>query len=166
MPSTRPHERSSTRTNIYNSAASATTVRTEIIGHQARTLELPLVVKSVSQVRAESESSRGVFPPNPEGGILDVLAPCPIISVLTVATTFYLNPLPYFNSDTELSYKTPKLPIVETYLYALFFPPKFVLFPDPASLECGMEVRHLCSVTVFRPLLRPLRQFGISIETC
>ena len=61
-----------------------TTVRTEIIGHQARTLELPLLVKSVSQVRAESESSRGVFPPNPEGGILDVLAPCPIISVLTV----------------------------------------------------------------------------------
>ena len=61
-----------------------TTVRTEIIGHHARTLELPLLVRSVSQVRAESESSRGVFPPNPEGGILDVLAPCPIISVLTV----------------------------------------------------------------------------------
>ena len=62
------------------------TVRTEIIGHHARTLELPLLVKSVSQVRAEGESSRGVFPPNPEGGILDVLAPCPIISVLTVVT--------------------------------------------------------------------------------
>ena len=36
-------------------------------------------------MRAERESSRGVFPTNPEGGILDVVAPCPIISVFTVA---------------------------------------------------------------------------------
>ena len=60
------------------------TVKTQIIGHRAKTLELPLLVRSVSQVRAERESSHGVFPPNPEGEILDVLAPCPIISVLTV----------------------------------------------------------------------------------
>ena len=59
------------------------TVRTEIIGHHAKTLELPLLVRSVSQVRAGRESSHRVFPPNPEGEILDVLAPCPIISVLT-----------------------------------------------------------------------------------
>jgi len=58
-------------------------VKTEIIGHHARTLELPFLVRSVSQVRAKRESSRGVFPPNPEGEILDVLAPCPIILVLT-----------------------------------------------------------------------------------
>ena len=32
------------------------TVTTEIIGHHARTLELPLLVRSVSQVRAERES--------------------------------------------------------------------------------------------------------------
>ena len=61
------------------------TVRTEIIGHHAKTLELPLLVRSVSQLRAERESSHRVFPPNPEGEILDVLAPCPIISVLTVS---------------------------------------------------------------------------------
>ena len=60
------------------------TVKTEIIGHRAKTLELPLLVRSVSQVRVERESSHGVFPPNPEGEILDVLAPCPIISVLMV----------------------------------------------------------------------------------
>ena len=59
------------------------TVTTKIIGHHARTLELPLLVRSVSQVRAERESSRGVSPPNLEGEILDVLAPCPIISVFT-----------------------------------------------------------------------------------
>ena len=74
--------------NILNGAECLSslgdTVRTEIIGHHARTLELPLLVRSVSQVRAGSESSRSVSPPNPEGGILDVLAPCPIISVLTV----------------------------------------------------------------------------------
>lgn len=35
-------------------------------------------------MRGEGESSRGVFPPNPEGRILDVLAPCPNISVLAV----------------------------------------------------------------------------------
>ena len=62
----------------------APTVKTEIIGHHAKTLELPLLVRSVSQVRAERESSHGVSPPNPEGEILDVLAPCPIISVLAV----------------------------------------------------------------------------------
>ena len=35
-------------------------------------------------MRAERESSRWVFPPNPEGEILDVLVPCPSISVFTV----------------------------------------------------------------------------------
>ena len=39
------------------------TVKTEIIGHHARTLELLLlVVGFVSQVMAERGSSRGVFP--------------------------------------------------------------------------------------------------------
>ena len=61
-----------------------TTIKTKIIGHRAKTLELPLLVRPVSQVRAERESSRGVSPPNPEGEILDVLAPCPIISGFTV----------------------------------------------------------------------------------
>ena len=72
----------------HDSTHQVRTVKTEIIGHHARTLELLLLVNSVSQVRAESESSRGVFPPNLEGGILDVLAPCPIISVFTVAMLF------------------------------------------------------------------------------
>ena len=43
-------------------------------------------------MRAEGESFHGVFPPNPEGEILDVLAPCPIISVLTVHTIRILRP--------------------------------------------------------------------------
>ena len=60
------------------------TVKTEVIGHHAKTLELPLPVRSVSQVRAERESSHGVFPPNPKGEIVDTSAPCPIISVFTV----------------------------------------------------------------------------------
>ena len=36
-------------------------------------------------MRAERESSRGVFPLNPEEEILDLLALCPIISVFTVS---------------------------------------------------------------------------------
>ena len=39
------------------------TVKTEIIGHHARTLELPLLVRSVSQVRAGREFSSRCFPP-------------------------------------------------------------------------------------------------------
>ena len=63
------------------------TVKTEIIGHHARTLELfLLVVGFVSQVRAERGSSRSVFPPNPEGEILDVPEPCPITPVFTAVS--------------------------------------------------------------------------------
>jgi len=39
------------------------TVKTEIIENHARTLELPLSVRSVSQVSAEGESPRCVFSP-------------------------------------------------------------------------------------------------------
>jgi len=39
------------------------TVKTEIIENHARTLELPLLVRSVSQVGAEGESPRSVFSP-------------------------------------------------------------------------------------------------------
>ena len=42
------------------------TVKTEIIGYHARALELPLLVRSVSQVRAKREFSR-CFSSNPEG---------------------------------------------------------------------------------------------------
>jgi len=37
------------------------TVKTEIIGHHAGTLELPLLASLLSQVRAEGESSRCVL---------------------------------------------------------------------------------------------------------
>ena len=69
---------------LYSHSLTTSTVKTEIIGHHARTLELPFLVKFVSQARAERESSRAVFPPNPEGEILDVLAPCLIILVFMV----------------------------------------------------------------------------------
>ena len=61
------------------------TVETEIIETGARTLELPLLVRSV--VSAESRRiSLAVFsPPNLKEEILDVLAPVSIISVFTVA---------------------------------------------------------------------------------
>jgi len=39
------------------------TVKTEIIENLARTLELPLLVRSVTQVRAEVEPSRCVLSP-------------------------------------------------------------------------------------------------------
>ena len=42
---------------------STCTVKTEIIENHARTLELPLLVRSVSQVGAEGESPRSVFSP-------------------------------------------------------------------------------------------------------
>ena len=43
-----------------------------------------MIVRSVSQVRAEGKSSRYVLSPNPKPEILDVLASPPIVSVLTV----------------------------------------------------------------------------------
>ena len=46
-------------------ATTANTVKTQIIKLHARTLELPLLVSLLSQVRAERESSRRVFSPNP-----------------------------------------------------------------------------------------------------
>lgn len=51
-------------------------MKSEIIENRAGTLNLTLLVRSyisfpVSQVRAESESSRCVFAPNPKGQILD-----------------------------------------------------------------------------------------------
>ena len=45
---------------------------------------MPPLVRSVSRVRAEGESSRDVFTPNPKGEIVDVLVPCRIISGFTV----------------------------------------------------------------------------------
>ena len=72
------------RLHIFPLSPPDPTVKTEIIGHHAKTLELPLLVRSVFQVRPEGESFHGVFPPNLEGEILYVLVPCPITSVLTV----------------------------------------------------------------------------------
>ena len=83
------------------------TVKTEIIGHHAGMLELRLLVRSVSQVRAERESSRGVFPPNPEGEILGVLAPCPIILVFT--GTLLIALLQVKNCLSVIRIKTPAI---------------------------------------------------------
>jgi len=63
------------------------TVKTEMIENLARTLELPLLVRSVSQVRGEGALC--VLFPNPKLEIPDVLALSPIISVLTVY--YFLN---------------------------------------------------------------------------
>jgi len=59
-------------------------VKTEIIDNHARTLELPLLVRSVSQVGLKENSLALFSLPNPKPEILDVLAPFSIISVLTV----------------------------------------------------------------------------------
>jgi len=60
------------------------TVKPEIIENPARTLELPRLVRSVSQMSAEGEPSRCVFSLNTKPEILDVLASFSIISALTV----------------------------------------------------------------------------------
>jgi len=64
------------------------TVKTGIIENLARMLELPLLVRSVSQVRAEGESPRSVLSPHPKLEILEVLASFSIISVLTVTLSY------------------------------------------------------------------------------
>ena len=63
---------------------STCTVKTEIIENHARTLELPLLVRSVSQVGLKENPLALFSLPNPKPEILDVLAPFSIISVLTV----------------------------------------------------------------------------------
>ena len=77
------------------------TVRTRIIGPHARTLELPLLVRSGSfffffclklGLRGPVFAVRST--PYPREGISDVLAPGPIIRVLTVS---------YFNDIVHLS---------------------------------------------------------------
>jgi len=70
-----------------------------------------------------------------------------------IVTTFYLNPLPCFNFDMKLQALNRRV-TVDTVHLCFFFPPKVVLFPDSTSLRCGIEIRHLSSITVFRPLLR------------
>ena len=50
----------------------------------ARALGLPLLVRSLSQVRAEGDLLAVISPPNPQPEILDVLASFSIISVLTI----------------------------------------------------------------------------------
>ena len=65
------------------------TVKTKIIENLARALELPLLVRSVSQVRFEGESSRRVPSSNSKPEIQDLLVSFSIISVLTVVQ-FYI----------------------------------------------------------------------------
>ena len=75
------------------------TVKTEIVENLAnfRTLELPLLVRSVAQVRAEGGSSRRVFSPNPKSEILGILLPFSIISVLTVLPSDDVRTLQFIN---------------------------------------------------------------------
>ena len=75
------------------------TVKTEIIENLSRTLELPLLVRSVSQVRAKGESS-----PKPE--IPDVLASFSITSVLTVGAPPHLGR----HTNSGRLNRIPKLP--------------------------------------------------------
>jgi len=64
--------------------APSSTAKAEIIENYARTFEQPLLLRSMSQV-GPKENPLAVFsPPNPKPEILDVPAPFPIISVLTV----------------------------------------------------------------------------------
>jgi len=63
--------------------ARSCTVKTEIIENHARTLELPLLVRSVSQVMADNLLAAFSLP-NPKPGILDVLASFSATSVLRV----------------------------------------------------------------------------------
>jgi len=76
---------------IQNTPIRQSTVRTRIIGPHARTLELPLLVRSGSffflfclklGLRGSVFAVRST--PYPREGISDVLAPGPIIRVLTV----------------------------------------------------------------------------------
>jgi len=101
------------------------TAKTEIIGHLARTLELPHLTKSVSQVRAKRESSGGVFLPNLEGEILDILAPCPIISVFTVVPHFV---------GVPLSKQHLHAPAAQSFYYCQFGRKKPLMLSWPAEI--------------------------------
>jgi len=70
------------------------TAKTEIIETGARTLELPLLVRSVASAEGRRIFLAVFSPPNLKEEILDVLAPVSIISFFTGTAASYIY-LPY-----------------------------------------------------------------------